>query len=271
MILSKKQISLYNDIISPDVPNLSVLGSTQSGKTYDICFALIQYARVLNEYEQKQREDATYIPREYYGAVIGWTTDTIKSNIVDNLINILEKEYGFRNGKEFDLKYGQTEKYLDIYGIRFYFFGFNTNLSFNKILGKPLIFCWVDEAARIYSSSNLRASFDEIPGRMMSFSKHPYYKRIDSFNVEGSQSHPYKKEYIDSRDWKQYVFYPYDNPVLDTEEKIKEAVKTFPEGSLREQKVFNKWVVAEGKVFNHIPKISEEELKSNYIIREIGI
>ena len=271
MILSKKQISLYNDIISPDVPNLSVLGSTQSGKTYDICFALIQYARVLNEYEQKQREDATYIPREYYGAVIGWTTDTIKSNIVDNLINILEKEYGFRNGKEFDLKYGQTEKYLDIYGIRFYFFGFNTNLSFNKILGKPLIFCWVDEAARIYSSSNLRASFDEIPGRMMSFSKHPYYKRIDSFNVEGSQSHPYKKEYIDSRDWKQYVFYPYDNPVLDTEEKIKEAVKTFPEGSLREQKVFNKWVVAEGKVFNHIPKISEEELKNNYIIREIGI
>ena len=271
MILSKKQISLYNDIINPDVPNLSVLGSTQSGKTYDICFALIQYARALNEYEQNQRKVEGYIPREYFGAVIGWTTDTIKSNIVDNLISILEKEYGFKNGKEFDLKYGQTEKYLDIYGIRFYFFGFNTNLSFNKILGKPLIFCWVDEAARIYSSQNLRASFDEIPGRMMSYAGHPYYKRIDSFNVEGSQSHPYKKEYIDSRNWKQYIFYPYDNPVLDTEEKIKEAVKTFPEGSLREQKVFNKWVVAEGKVFNHIPKISEEELKDKYIIREIGI
>ena len=98
MILSKKQISLYNDIISPNIPNLSVLGSTQSGKTYDICFALIQYAKVLHEYELEQRKNPEYIPREYYGAIIGWTTDTIKSNIVDNLINILEKEYNFTNG-----------------------------------------------------------------------------------------------------------------------------------------------------------------------------
>jgi hypothetical protein len=271
MILSKKQIALYNDIISPNIPNISVLGSTQSGKTYDICFALIQYARNLNEYEKEQRKIPGYIPREYNGAIIGWTTDTVKSNIVDNLINILEKQYNFTNGKEYILKYGNTDKYLEIYGIKFYFFGFNTNLSFNRILGKPLIFEWIDEAARIYSSGTLRESFDELPGRMMSYSGHPYYKRIDSFNVEGSQNHPYKKEYIDKRDWKKYIFYPYDNPVLDTEEKIKEAVKSFPSGSLREQKVFNKWVVAEGKVFNHIPLITEKEVKDNYIIREIGI
>lgn len=270
MILSKKQINLYNDIISPDIPNISVLGSTQSGKTYDICGALIQYASNLREYEKEQRKNKDYVPREYNGAIIGWTTDTIKSNIVDNLVNILEKEYHFRNGKEYILKYGNQDKYLEIYGIKFYFFGFNTNLSFNKILGKPLIFVWCDESARIYTSGNLRASFDEIPGRMMSYSGHPYYKRIDSFNVEGSQNHPYKKAYIDGRDWKQYVFYPYDNPVLDTEEKIREAVKAFPEGSLREQKVFNKWVVAEGKVFNHIPKIKAEELQ-DYLVREIGI
>ena len=271
MILSKKQINLYKDIISPNIPNISVLGSTQSGKTYDICGALIQYASNLREYEKEQRQNKDYVQREYNGAIIGWTTDTIKSNIVDNLVNILEKEYHFRNGKEYVLKYGQQDKYLEIYGIKFYFFGFNTNLSFNKILGKPLIFVWVDEAARIYTSSNLRESFDEIPGRQMSFSGHPYYKRIDSYNVEGSQNHPYKKEYIDKREWKQYVFYPYDNPVLDTEEKIKEAVKSFPSGSLREQKVFNKWVVAEGKVFNNIPIISEEEFKEHYLIREIGI
>ena len=271
MILSKKQIQLYNDIVSPNVPNLSILGSTQSGKTYDICFALIQYAKALNDYEQQKRLDAEYIPREYNGAIIGWTTDTVKSNIVDNLSNILEKEYGFTNGVEYTLKYGMGEKYLEIYNTKFYFFGFNTNLSFNRILGKPLIFVWVDEAARIYSSNSLRSSFDEIPGRQMSYAGHPFYKRIDSFNVEGSQSHPYKKEYIDKRDWKQYIFYPFDNPVLDTEEKIKEAVKSFPSGSLREQKVFNKWVVAEGKVFNYVPKISEEELKDKYIIREIGI
>jgi PBSX family phage terminase large subunit len=270
MLLSKKQIALYNDIISPDIPNISVLGSTQSGKTYDICLGLIGYAKELYKYEKEQRLKSNYVPREYNGAIIGWTTDTIKSNIVDNLLNILEKELKFTNGKEFTLKYGQQDKYLEIYGIKFYFFGFNNKLSFNRILGKPLIFEWVDEAARIYTQGQLRESFDELPGRMMSFSGHPYYKRIDSFNVEGSQSHPYKKEYIDSRNWKQYVFYPYDNPVLDTEEKIREAIRSFPKGSLREQKVFNKWVVAEGKVFNHIPRISNQELQ-DYMIREIGI
>jgi hypothetical protein len=269
--LSKKQIQLYKDITSPDIPNISVLGSTQSGKTYDICLALIEYAKNLHKYEKEQRLKEDYIPREYTAAIVGWTTDTVKSNIVDNLTNILDHIYKFKNGKEFILKYGQQDKYLEIYGIKFYFFGFNTALSFNKILGKPLVFCWVDEAARIYTSPSLRPSFDEIVGRMMSFSGHPYYKRIDSYNVEGSQNHPYKKEYIDKRNWKQYVFYPYDNPVLDTEEKIREAVKAFPEGSLREQKVFNKWVVAEGKVFNNIPTITEEEFKEHYIIREIGI
>ena len=156
MILSKKQIQLYNDIITPYIPYLSILGSTQSGKTYDICFALIQYARKLHEYELEQRENPEYIPRDYFGAIIGWTTDSVKSNIVNNLIKILEKEYGFTNGNEYILKYGNSDKYLEIYGIRFYFFGFNTNLSFNRILGNPLIFVWVDESARIYTSPSLR-------------------------------------------------------------------------------------------------------------------
>lgn len=269
MKLSKKQIQLYNDIISPDIPEISVLGSTQSGKTYDICFALIQYARNLKHYEEKMREDSNYIPREYYGAIIGWTTDTVKSNIVENLENILQNQYHFIKGREYDLKYGQQDKYFEIYGIKFYFFGFNNKLSFNRILGKPLILCWVDEAARIYSSSNaLQETFDEIPGRMMSYAGHPYYKRIDSFNVEGNENNPYKIKYIDNVNWKKYVFFPYDNPVLDTVEKIKQAVRSFPKGSLRQQKVFNEWVIAEGRVFNNINKI--KDLK-DFIIREIGI
>lgn len=269
MIRSKKQQKLRNDIISENVPNISVLGSTQSGKTYDICGAIIEYADLLNQYEKKQRENPLYIPREYSGAIIGWTTDTVKSNIVDNLIGILEKEYKFKNGKQYVLKYGQQDKYLEIYNMRFYFFGFNTKLSFNRILGKPLIFCWVDEAARIYTQSQLRESFNEIPGRMMSYAGHPYYKRIDSFNVEGNENHPYKLEYIDGKtDWRKYTFFPYDNPVLDTEEKVKEAVRSFPKGSLRDQKVFNKWVIAEGRVFNQINKLSSLE---GFVIREIGI
>lgn len=267
MNLSKKQIKLYNDIISPNVPEISVLGSTQSGKTYDICFALIQYARNLKKYEEEQRQKEGYIEREYYGAIIGWTTDTVKSNIVENIESILNKQYHFTNGKEYTLKYGQQDKYLEIYGMRFYFFGFNNKLSFNRILGKPLIFCWVDEAARIYQGQ-LMESFDEIPGRQMSFAGHPYYKRIDSFNVEGNENHPYKLRYIDATNWKKYVFFPNDNPVLDTTEKIKAARDSFPKGSLREQKVFNRWVVAEGKVFENINKIKNLE---GFTIREIGI
>lgn len=268
MILSKKQVELFNDIISPNIPEISVLGSTQSGKTYDICHAMIQYAKKLNEYEKKQRENEGYIPREYCGAVIGWTTETIKSNIVENIQNILNNEYHFTNGKEYELKYGMQDKYLIIYGVKFYFFGFNNKLSFNRILGKPLIFVWIDEAARIYSNDSLQESFDEMAGRMMSYAGHPYYKRIDSFNVEGNDNHPYKLKYIDDKDSKKYVFYPFDNPVLNTEEKIKQAVNSFPPGSLREQKVFCKWVIAEGRVFNQINKIDNLE---GLVIREIGI
>lgn len=268
LTLSKKQIQLYRDITTPDIPNVSVLGSTQSGKTYDICLALIEYARKLRAYEREKRKKDGYIKREYIGAIVGWTTDTVKSNIVDNLTNILENVYKFRNGKEYVLKYGQQDKYLQIYDMKFYFFGFNNKLSFNRILGKPLIFCWVDESARIYSNDSLQESFDEFPGRMMSYAGHPFYKRIDSFNVEGNSNHPYKVKYIDNTNWKKYTFFPYDNPVLDTEEKIREAVRTFPKGSLREQKVFNKWVVAEGKVFNKINKLKNLE---GLTIREIGI
>ena len=268
MILSKKQIQLFSDIISPNIPNISVLGSTQSGKTFDICGALIQYAKELNNYEKEQRKNENYIQRKYYGAIIGWTTDTVKGNIVENFNTILEKEYHFKNGREYILKFGNADKYLEIYNVRFFFFGLNNRLAFNRILGKPLVFVWVDEAARIYSSPSLRESFDEIPGRMMSYAGHPYYKRIDSFNVEGNENHPYKIKYIDQTNWKKYVFYPYDNPVLDTEEKIREAVRSFPKGSLREQKVFNKWVIAEGRVFNQLNKIDSLD---GLLIREIGI
>ena len=206
MKITKKQANLFNDIISPDIPELSVLGSTQSGKTYIICQALIQYAQNLQKWEIEQRKNKDYIPRDYYGGIIGWTTDTLKGNIVENIENILTNEYHFTNGKEYTLKFGNGDKYLEIYGIKFFFFGFNTYLAFNKILGKPLVFVWIDESARIYSSPTLRETYDEIDGRMMSFAGHPYFKKIESYNVEGGQNHPFKKKYIDNRDNKNYIF-----------------------------------------------------------------
>ena len=269
MILSKKQIQLYKDIISPNVPYLSIEGSTQSGKTYDICAAMVNYAQVLRDYEKEQRKNPLYIARQYYGAIIGWTTDTLNGNIVENLNNILETEYHLKKGKDYELKFGNSEKYLKIYGIKFFFFGFNTYLAFNKILGKPLIFVWVDESARIYTQKNLQEQFNQLAGRQMSYASNPYLKTIHSFNVEGGENHDYKLDYLDKKiDKKNYIFFPYDNPKIDTPEAIQKVIELFPPGSLREQKVFNKWIVGEGRVFNTINVIDNIE---EYHIREIGI
>lgn len=252
--MSQKQRRLINQIKSQNNSNISVLGSTQSGKTYSICLACIEYAEALYSYEPNEK---------FNGAIIGWTTDTLKRNIYEVMIDFLD---GL--DIKYDTKYSQTEKYIEIYNIRFYFFGFNNYLSFNKILGAPLIFVWVDESARIYSQLQLQTTFDEIPGRQISYAGHPFKKTIHSFNVEGGENHPYKIKYIDNSSATKYVFYPYDNPKISTKEQIKEVVNTFSAGPLREQKIFNKWVVAEGKVFNNINEI--DTLK-DVVIREIGI
>ena len=87
--------------------------------------------------------------------------------------------------------------------------------------------------------------------------------------MEGSENHDYKKDYIDKKEnAKHFTFFPYDNPVLDTKEKMTAVVNMFPPGSLREQKIFNKWVVAEGKVFNSLNILRD---LNNIQIREIGI
>lgn len=264
MKLSKKQNNLLNDIIGTKEKEIYVLGSTQSGKTYVISLATILYANKLHEYAPNE---------EFNGAIIGWSTDTLKGNIVDVMERFLNnaglKKKDLKGNGDYELKWGNGEKYLKIHNIKFYFFSFNNYLSFNKILGKPLIFVWVDESARIYTQKQLQKSFNELPGRQMSYAVHPYKKTIHSFNVEGSENHEYKKDYIDNKkDKKHYIFYPYDNPKLNTKEAIEEVLEMFPPGSLREQKVYNKWVVAEGKVFNELNIIDNID---DYIIKEIGI
>lgn len=252
--LSLKQSRLINQIKSKNIYNISVLGSTQSGKTFSICLGCIEYAEQLYNYAPNEK---------FNGAIIGWTTDTLKRNIYDVMLEFLKNL-----GIKYNTKYSQTEKYIEIYNIRFYFFGFNNYLSFNKILGAPLIFVWVDESARIYSQLQLQNTFDEIPGRQISYVGHPYKKNIHSFNVEGGENHPYKLKYIDKYNAEKLIFYPYDNPKIKTKEQIKEVIETFSVGPLREQKIFNKWVVAEGKVFNKINILSD---LNNLVIREIGI
>lgn len=260
MKLSKKQNQLRNDITSENVPEIYVLGSTQSGKTFIIAEALIEYAEKLYQYDPS---------KQYYGAIVGWTIETLKGNIVE-VLEMHLKNFGLINGKHYDLKWNSDDKSLSIYNLKIFFFGFNNVKSFNKILGKPLILEWIDESARIYSIKELQASFNEFPGRQMSFAGHPYLKTIHSFNVEGSNRHPYKETYIDNKpNARHYTFFPYDNPLLDTEEKIKQVVNMFPPGSLRQQKVFNEWVIAEGKVFQDINII--QEIPSYYTIREIVI
>ena len=55
LTLSKKQQQLLNDIISPNKNEIYVLGSTQSGETYDICLGVIMYAQVLYNYSPNER------------------------------------------------------------------------------------------------------------------------------------------------------------------------------------------------------------------------
>ena len=69
-----------------------------------------------------------------------------------------------------------------------------------------------------------------------------YFKKIESYNVEGGQNHPFKKKYIDNRDNKKYIFYPFDNPTIDTEEKMRKVVEIFPKGNLRDQKLYCKFL-----------------------------
>ena len=254
LTVSKKQNQLRSQIIAQNVTKISVLGSTQSGKTFIICLSCIEYAEELYKYAPAEK---------FNGAIIGWTTDTLKRNIYDVIIDFLDVL-----GIAYKTKYSQMERYIEIYNIRFYFFGFNNYLSFNKILGAPLIFVWIDESVRIYSQLQLQATFDEIPGRQISYVGHPYKKTIHSFNVEGGENHPYKIKYIDNSNAVKFIFYPYDNPKIKTKEQIIEVIETFPAGPLRMQKIFNLWVVAEGKVFNKINII--DDLK-DIVIREIGV
>ena len=258
MQISPKQNSLRKDIAGKDKPEIYVLGSTQSGKTFIIAEALIEYAQELYNYDPN---------KQYYGAIVGWTIETLKGNIVEVLEQHLTT-FGLKNKRDYTLTWNTDDKSLTIYNLKIFFFGFNNVKSFNKILGKPLIMIWIDESARIFSTKELQQPFQEFPGRQMSFAGHPYLKTIHSFNVEGSSRHPYKETYIDNKpNAKHYTFFPYDNTMLDTEEKIKQVVEMFPPGSLRQQKVFNEWVIAEGKVFNQLNIIKG----CPYMIREIHI
>lgn len=115
----------------------------------------------------------------------------------------------------------------------------------------------------------MQQSFNELPGRQVSFANHPYLKTVHSFNVEGSENHDYKVDYLDKKtNAIHYTFFPYDNPKLNTADAIRKVIEMFPPGALREQKIYNKWVVAEGRVFNQLNIIDN---LNNLAIREIGL
>ena len=108
--LSKKQKNLLNDIISPNKKEIYVLGSTQSGKTFDICLACILYAQELYAYSPKEK---------YFGSITGWSLETLKGNILEPIKKFLD-DMGLRKSKDYILKWQTDEKYLEIYILHYY-------------------------------------------------------------------------------------------------------------------------------------------------------
>ena len=259
MKLSKKQNQLIKDISGTEEQEIYVEGSTQSGKTYSIALGTILYAENLSK---------AYSNEKFDGAIVGWSVATMKKNILDVILNFFEMQ-GTPLKKNKDWKWGNNEKWIILHNITFTFFPFNNVLSFNNILGRPLIYIWIDEAARIYTQKLLQEQFNQFPGRQMSYANNPYLKTVHSFNVEGGENHDYKLDYLDKKiNKKNYIFFPYDNPKIDTPEAIRKVIELFPPGSLRDQKVFCKWIVGSGRVFNEINVIDN---LNDYAFREIGI
>lgn len=126
MNLSQKQWKLINDIKAQNIPEINVLGSVQSGKTFSIDLGMILYASELHKYDNT---------REFYGAIIGWDLQTLKGNIVEPLKIHLDA-FGYKVGKDYELAFGQNDKYFKMWNVKFYFFGFNTKIAFNRILRK---------------------------------------------------------------------------------------------------------------------------------------
>ena len=107
--LSKKQENLLNDIISPNKTEIYVLGSTQSGKTFDICLATLMYAQALYNYNPNET---------YFGSITGWSLETLKGNILEPIKKFLD-DMGLVKGKDYILKWQTDDKYLEIYNIRY--------------------------------------------------------------------------------------------------------------------------------------------------------
>ena len=112
---SYKQAMLWNDIISPNKPEIYVLGSTQSGKTFVITKAIMEYAEKLWQYDPY---------KQYYGAIVGWTIETLKGNIMEVLEQSLKKFPRNKNKKSFNLVWNNDDKSLTMWNLKIFFFGY---------------------------------------------------------------------------------------------------------------------------------------------------
>ena len=112
-MLSLKQVKLWQDIVAENKPEIYVLGSTQSGKTHVIARALLDYMKHLHLYDPDKL---------YYGAIVGWTIETLKGNIVEVLEQQLKND---GNTDEYKLVWNNDDKSLTLWNVKMFFFGFN--------------------------------------------------------------------------------------------------------------------------------------------------
>ena len=163
--------------------------------------------------------------------IIGKSADTIKRNIVSELMDFLGV----------DVRYYEGKRELHLWGRKIYLVGANDERAVQKIQGSTLAGAYVDELCLIPQSFwTMLLSRLSVTGAQLFCTTNP-----------DSPFHWVKTDILDRKDeldLKTWEFYLEDNPSLD--ETYKENLKREYRGLWYQRFIEGKWVLAEGTIYD---------------------
>lgn len=168
--------------------------------------------------------------------IIGKSLDTIKRNILSELMNFLG----------LDVRYYGGDRYINLWGRKIWVVGANDERAVQKIQGATLAGAYVDEAALIPESFwVMLLSRLSVPGAQLFATTNP-----------DSPFHWLKAKVLDedTLDLKSWHFVLEDNPALD--EHYKENLKKEYKGLWYQRYIEGLWVLADGTIYDFFdPKL----------------